>query len=226
MARPPVAAGTLVIWGDIACPWATLAVFRLHRIRARLDLQARVRFDLRAFCLELVNGRPTPKSVLDSEVPVVAALEPDAGWRMWQAPESQYPVSTFTALAAVEAAKAQGLPASERLDLALRRALFSESRCISILPIVEEVAGAADLDVAALRQELSSGRPFTAVLRQHSERDSWGVTGSPHLFLPDGHSVFNPGIEDRAVGDDREHFVVVDSDDPSVYTDLLRRAAG
>ena len=52
-----------------------------------------------------------------------------------------------------------------------------------------------------------------------------GVEGSPHLFLPDGTDVHNPGIEMHWMGDHGKGFPHIDADDPSVYDDLIRRAA-
>src|SRR5437588_6355376 len=127
-----VAPGTIAVFADIACPWAHLAVHRLHTTRHRLGLEVRVQFDLRAYPLEVSNARPTPKRILDAEIPVVGALDPWAGWQVWQRDDFTYPVSSLLALEAVQAAKEQGLPVSEGLDLALRRALFAESRCISL----------------------------------------------------------------------------------------------
>lgn len=49
---------------------------RLHRVRDELGLGDSVRFDHRVFPLELVNGRPTPRSTLDAEIPVAGALAP------------------------------------------------------------------------------------------------------------------------------------------------------
>lgn len=135
-----VAAGTLVVYSDIACPWSHAAVYRLHETRRRLRLEGRVAFDHRAFPLELVNSRPTPRLELDAEIPVAGALAPRAGWQLWQAPASQYPVTTLPALEAVQAAKGQGLRASEELDRGLRRAFFGESRCISMRHVILEVA--------------------------------------------------------------------------------------
>jgi hypothetical protein len=80
-----------------------VAVHRLHETRERLGLVDAVQFDHRAFPLELFNEQPTPKSTLDAEVPVTAALEPDAGWRAWSSPIEEYPVSTLLALEAAEA---------------------------------------------------------------------------------------------------------------------------
>ncbi|HEY3239007.1 MAG TPA: dithiol-disulfide isomerase, partial [Acidimicrobiia bacterium] len=72
----PVTAGTIVFWSDIACPWATAAVHHLHATRARLGLEGAVTLDHRAFPLELLNSRPTPKAIVDAEVPVVGAIAP------------------------------------------------------------------------------------------------------------------------------------------------------
>jgi hypothetical protein len=48
---------------------------------------------MRAFPLELLNSQPTPKHTLDAEIPVVGALEPEAGWQEWQGPEHEYPAT-------------------------------------------------------------------------------------------------------------------------------------
>src|SRR5687768_6935394 len=142
-----VAPNTVVLFSDIGCPWAHLAVHRLHEMRSRLGLDDAVRIDHRAFPLELLNGRPTPKPVLDAEIPVVGALGPDAGWQVWQGPEHEYPSTTMPALEAVQAVKElDGLEASERLDRALRVAFFGQSRCISIAPVILEVAEQCGLD--------------------------------------------------------------------------------
>src|SRR5918992_5595439 len=96
-----VEAGTIVIYGDIACPWATLAVHRLHETRKRLGLDDQLRLDLRAFALEIVNERRTPWRILQAEVPVAGALEPDAGWQVWQGDLGTWPLTMLPALEAV-----------------------------------------------------------------------------------------------------------------------------
>lgn len=221
-----VAPRTVVVWSDLSCPWAHAAVSRLWRTRAELGLDDQVRFDHRAFPLELFNERPTAKPVNDVEVPVVGAAEPDAGWQVWQRPAHEYPVTTLLALEAVQAAKEQGLAASEELDRALRRAFFAESRCISLRSVVLDVAAACDaVDVDALRKVLDDGRARRRVIDGFEAAHDLGVNGSPHLFLPDGTDAHNPGIEMHWEGEHGEGFPVIDADDPSVYHDLLRRAA-
>ena len=216
--------GTIVLFSDIACPWAHLAVHRLRTTRSRLGLERRIAIVHRAFPLELLDERPTPKRVLDAEIPVAGRLDPDAGWRMWMRPDAEWPVTTLPALEAVRSAGSQSPDAAEELDHRLRRALFAESRCISMRHVILEVAGGCSrLDVAALARDLDEGRARRLVMDDlDMARES--VQGSPHLFLPDGSSALNPGIRLHWEGEHDGGFPVVDSDDPGVYEDLLRRA--
>ncbi|MFN2587135.1 MAG: DsbA family protein [Actinomycetota bacterium] len=226
MAVIDVPAGRIVVFADIACPWAHVAVHRLHETRARLGLGGRVAFDVHAFPLEVVNRRPTPKKVLDAEIPVTGALAPGAGWQMWQRPDHEYPVTTLPALAAVHAAKEQGLEVAERLDRALRRAFFGESRNVSMRHEILDVASAVPgLDVDALRRALDDGRARRLLAADFDLARTDAVAGSPHVFLPHGEGFHNPGIEMHWEGEHGEGFPVVDKDDPAVYDRLLEAAA-
>ncbi|MDP8928122.1 MAG: DsbA family protein [Actinomycetota bacterium] len=219
--------GTIVVYSDIGCPWAHVAVARLLATRRRLGLDDQVALDHRAFPLELHNRQPTPWRVLAAEIPVVGGIAPEAGWRMWQAEPWTWPVTTLPALEAVQAAKEQGLPASERLDRALRVALFRDSLCVSLRHVVLEVAADTDgVDKSKLRDALDDGRAHRAVIEQFETSRSQQVDGSPHLFLPDGTDVANPGVEMHWEGEHGRGFPVVDSDDPGVYERILERAAG
>lgn len=220
-----ISPGTIVLWSDVSCPWATLAVHRLHRERARLGLEGQVVIDHRAFPLELVNGRCTPRRILGAEVPVVGALAPEFGWKVWQAPEAEWPVTTLPALEAVQATKAQGPAASEALDLALRRAFFVESRCIAMRHVVLDVAASVpEIDADQLAAALDDGRARHCVVEQWRAATDGPVKGSPHLFFPDGSDVANPGITMHWEGEHGSGFPVVDADDASIYESLLRRA--
>lgn len=220
--------GTIVVWSDLACPWAHVAVHRLHQARRALDLEGAVRFDHRAFVLEIANSRPTPKRVLEAEIPVAGGLEPGAGWQVWQDDPSRWPVTTLLPMEAVQAAKDQGLPASEELDRALRVAFFGRSLCISLRSVILDVAAECEsVDVDRLQLALDDGRARRAVMAQHATATApgSGVDGSPHLFLPDGTGVHNPGIDLRWEGEHGRGFPVIVDDRPEVYTDLLQRAA-
>jgi predicted DsbA family dithiol-disulfide isomerase len=207
-----VAPGTIVVFGDIACPWATLAVERFHRSRDRLG--ADVTLVHRAFPLELVNGRATPKPTLDAEVEVLRAVEPGV-FRPWSAEPWEWPVST---LLAMEAVKEGG----QALDRALRLALFRDSRCVSLRTTILEVAAATDgVDAERVATALDDGRHRSAVMRDFDVASTDLVQGSPHVFLPNGTDVHNPGVELHV--DDGTP--VIDADDPAAWDDLVRRAA-
>lgn len=220
-----VAPRTIALFSDIGCPWAHLSVHRLLATRRRMGLESRVSVDHRAFPLEVYNRRPTPKRILDAEVAVVAGLEPDAGWEMWQDEEQAYPVTTLLALEAVQAAKEQGLRASEELDYALRVAFFGQSQCISLRHVILEVAEkCGGVDAEALRDALDHGRARRALFEQAVQAEREQVQGSPHLFLTDATDVHNPGIEVHWTADKGKGAPVVTRDEPEVYEDIIRRA--
>ncbi|MGZ8512084.1 MAG: DsbA family oxidoreductase [Candidatus Limnocylindria bacterium] len=221
-----VAPGTIAIWSDPTCPWSHVAVWRLWDARRRLGLEERVRFDHRAFPLELFNNEPTPYPMIAAQAGACASLAPRAGWQTWQAPLSEWPVTTLLPLEAVQAAKEQSLAASEELDRALRVAFFAESRCISLRHVILAVASSCDgLDVAALADALDSGRARRAILDDWRTAGRGVVRGSPHLFMADGTDAHNPGVTFHWEADEGVGFPVIDADDPTVHDALLRRSA-
>ena len=216
--------GRIVVYSDIGCPWAHLAVFRLHRARSMLGLEKEVVLEHRSFPLELFNERPTPRKTLDAEIPVAGALEPDAGWQVWRKPDYQYPVTMLPALEAVHAARAQSDGAGEELDRALRVAFFGRSETVSMRHVILSVAGSCDsVDVDELATALDDGRFRRALMDDYENAQSAEVQGSPHVFVP-GENAHNPGIEMHWEGEHGGGFPVIDKDDPSVYEDLVERA--
>jgi predicted DsbA family dithiol-disulfide isomerase len=222
-----VAPGTIVIFSDIGCPWAHVAVWRLHDARRRLALEGRVAFDQRVFPLELFNSQPTPRDELEVEWDACAALAPRAGWQAWSAPDWAWPATMLPPMEAVQAAKEQGLAASEQLDRGLRRAFWGESRCVSLRHVILEVASECDgLDLERLADAFDSGRARAALFEQYDLAKTDAVDGSPHLFLADGTSVQNPGIEAAwDQGSDGFWRPTIVHDDPGVYIELVRAAA-
>jgi predicted DsbA family dithiol-disulfide isomerase len=223
-----VAPGTLAIWSDLGCPWSHAVVWRLHDARRRLGLEGRVAFDHHAFPLELFNSEPTPRWHIDVEAPVVRRLAPNAGWQPWSAPDSTWPVTLLPAMEAVQAAKLQSPAAAERLDRGLRRALFGESRCISLRHVILEVANETDaVDVAALATALDDGRARPLLMADWAVARTDEVRGSAHVFAPDGTNDQNPGIEIGWAADGGPWGRYwIERDDPAAIDDLVRRAAG
>jgi len=217
--------GVITVFTDIWCPFAHLAIHRLHTARDRLGRTDQVQFDLRAFPLELLNGAPSPRTGTDSEV-ALGQYEPAAGWQLWQAKDYLFPSTTLPALEAVIAAKAQGFTAAEQLDRALRRAFWAESRCVSNRKVIMDAAASTGVvDTVALAEALDDGRARSALSADAVISATERVTCSPHLFLPDGTDHANPGIEVRWEGDYGVGWPVVLHNDPSVFDDLLKRAA-
>ena len=129
-------------------------------------------------------------------------------------------------LEAVQAAKAMGLRASEDLGRALRYAFFAESRTISLVPVILDVAKrCASVDVEVLAEALDDGRARAMVVEQRETAERIGVKGSPHVYVPDGTDLANPGVDKHWEGDEGEGFPVIDGYDSTVYEDLIRRAA-
>ncbi len=217
---------TIIIYSDLWCSFAHLAVHRLHTTRHRLGLDTTVSFDHRAYPLELLNGSSSPRAGTDSEVAAIGRLDPDAGWRLWQAPDWAYPSTSLPALEAVQAAKEQGLPASEALDLGLRRAFWTQSRNISLRPDILAVATETKVvDADALADALDDGRARRQLMDQYHIARTGAVTCSPHLFLPDGTNHPNPGIGVYYTGEYGIGYPIATTDEPAVYNDLLSRAA-
>ena len=226
--HPPVAPGTLVMYADVACPWATLAVERFWQARERAGSQ--VLLDVRCFPLELINAEPTPKGNLDRELGAIAAAERAMGWLPWQKEDWAWPGTVLLALEAVQAAKQEavgGLAASGELDRALRRAMYVDSRPIGLhTEIVAIARSCRSVDADALEELLVRGAARASVFEQERDRERYGVKGSPHVFLADGTDVHNPGIELGSTAGGGKGWIVIRKDDPTVWDDLVRRAAG
>jgi predicted DsbA family dithiol-disulfide isomerase len=229
-ASPPavdVAPGTIVIYSDIGCPWAHIAVWRLNDARRRMRLTDAVRFDHRVFPLELFNSQPTPRDELEAELDACMDIEPRAGWQRWSAPDWAYPVTMLPPMEAVQAAKEQSLEAQEELDIGLRRAFWAESRCVSLRHVILEVARDCEhVDLVQLADAMDSGRARHAIFEQWEIAKTDAVQGSPHLFLADGWNAENPGLQmNWSQRDDGQWAPSLVSDDRDVYLGLVRRAA-
>lgn len=225
--RPiPVEPGTIVVFSDLTCPFAHIAIHRLFTARDRLGLGAAVRIVHRCFPIELLNATPGTRHGSDSEIPVLGQLEPDAGWQLWQGADYHYPNTVLPAFEAVQAAQAQSLDVSERFDRALRRAFWAESRPIQHHHELVAIARTVDgLDVDQLEHALRHGTHRHAIFDDLDVVRTGAVSLSPHVFLPDGTDVANPGLAVRWHGEWAKGFPVVERDDPSVYDELLTRAS-
>jgi predicted DsbA family dithiol-disulfide isomerase len=224
--QPPVAPGVIRVHSDIACPWSHLFIHRLRRHQEQLGLEGDLRIEHRAVPLELINGRAGPIRWVEAEVEALREVEPDAGWATFTGEASEYPVTSLPALVAVQAAQDPAVGRAEALDAALRRAYFAEWRCLSLYPVVLDVAAeVGGVDVSALEVAIRSGHPQAEVWRQLDEFRELGLQGSPQVLLSDGTSIHNPGISFHwDGGEPGRGRVVVDEDDPAAVARLVEQA--
>jgi predicted DsbA family dithiol-disulfide isomerase len=226
--KPDVMPGTVQVWSDLLCPFAHVAVHRLWRARERLGLSERVGFDHHIFPLELFNG-PHPRRGTDTEAVGLGQVAPDAGFRVWTGADDLYPHTVLLAAEAVLAAKSQSVRAGEYLDRALRQAFWFRSLSIShrqvILEVADEVDADANLDVTKLAAALDEGTHRKSLTNDYAIGQGDQVSGSPHLFLPDGTDEHNPGMTVHWEGPWAAGYPIVDTDEPAIYDDILRRAA-
>lgn len=214
--------GALVFRSDVLCPWATVALIRLRRARAELGLgELTLPIVHLAHSIELRFGAPIPRRIVDAEVVLCAAAEPEFGWSPWFGPLDEFPISSLLALEAVQAARIQSETAAEQLDLELRRAFFARSRSITMRHEVLAAARSCDLDADGLGEVLDSGVARPAVLRQSREGHCSGV-----VVLPEGSEHCNPGVRTDWIGTKLPQVVPrVLTDDPSLVRELVATAA-
>jgi predicted DsbA family dithiol-disulfide isomerase len=87
-----------------------------------------------------------------------------------------------------------GPEVADRFDEVARRAFFLDRRDLSIRPTLVSLAGEAGLDRDEFERAFDGGGHRRSVVADWQEGRRRRVEGSPHAFLPDGSSVFNPGI--------------------------------
>ncbi len=133
---------TIEVFADIWCPFTHVGLRAIQEQRARSG-RTDVAIWVRAWPLELVNGAPLDPTV---------TWEHAADLRDEVAPElfrhldvDRFPSSTLDALALANRAYRSGLQVGERMNFALRDALFEEGRDISDRVVLESLA--SDLGV-------------------------------------------------------------------------------
>ena len=196
-----------------------------RRPRRAAGLDDKLIVDRQLFLLEDVKQMAFNTKIFELEKPVIGALAEELEFNGWQKDPSEYPVTSLPANEAVHAAKMQSAAAAEELDMALRLAFWRDSRCISMRHEILDIAhGCSTVDVDVLREAIDDGRARGGMLRTYfTHRDR--IQGNPHFFLADGGDIHNPGITFHQSGQPGAGFIVLDFDDPTVYTKLVERAA-
>jgi predicted DsbA family dithiol-disulfide isomerase len=189
----------LDVWSDLHCPWALLCVHRLRTARAELGL-TEVVINPRAWPLEWVNERGTPRDIVATETIVLHAEEPALFSRY---DDPSWPSTFLPAFELVAAARRVGGPrAAEEVDYALRLAFFRDGIDVSIehgLRHALALAASHDpgIDTEAILRTWYR-EPVRADVRADFELSrTLPIQGSPQLFLPSGVTLHNPGLTDH-----------------------------
>ena len=157
-------------------------------------------FAPRAWPLEWVNRRGTPRNIVTVEAAVLAEHEPE----LFNAYVNESWPSTFLpAFEMVAAAnRVGGLRAAENVDYALRLAFFRDGVDVSIRDGLEQSLAVADglgedLDVQSVMDEWLRGNPRADVAADYAASTAVSIQGSPQVIWMDGTSSHNPGMTDH-----------------------------
>ena len=186
------------VFADVLCPFTHVGLHTLIDRRAERGL-SEPRLRIRAWPLELVNGRPLDAHHIAAEITALrATVRPDlfAGFSI-----ETFPDTSMTAFALSAAADRTGDPALiENVGMALRNAVFEAGVNVGDADAVAALADSFDL------QPLDAAAAEAAVRADWDEGTARGVVGSPHFFTADGGSWFCPGLDISR--DSRGDFVI------------------
>jgi predicted DsbA family dithiol-disulfide isomerase len=178
---------TIEVFADVCCPFSHVGLRRLVSYRDAHG--ADVRFRVRAWPLELVNGEPLGAAMVAEEIEALREqVAPDL-FRGFD-PEN-FPSTSLPAFELVAAAYRRDVSAGEEASLLVRDALFEEGRDIADPEELRRLAYL--LDVPADDAMAGSARADWMEGRRR------GVMGSPHFFVA-GRSFFCPTLRIERVG--------------------------
>lgn len=188
----------LAMYADLACPYAYVSAYRLRKLRAQEHDPISIVH--KSLALEYVNREPTPKALLEAELPYLVREEPDLPYQPWQRPESEWPVTMWPAFEAVKCAERQSLDLADALDWTLRVAFFAQSRCIALRHVLFELAEQVGLDMPHFADDFDRGVTKYQVLQEAQEGwERLHVAGSPTFVLPSGKQISDVGLPDISV---------------------------
>ena len=189
---------TVEVFADVLCPFTHVGLHSLLDRRSERGLDA-PRLRIRAWPLELVNGRPLDPHHIEAEIVALrASIRPDlfAGFSV-----ETFPTTSMTAFALSAAADRTGDPAvSEAVGMALRDALFEEGLDIGRPDVVAQIASGFGLE------PLDAEDTAAAVRADWDEGKARGVVGSPHFFTGETGGWFCPAL--AISRDDVGNFIV------------------
>lgn len=171
------------VFADVGCPFTHVGLKRFVAKRDELGRDDVVLF-VRAWPLEIVNGRPLDPDFIAEEIDDLRAqLVPDTfvGFRV-----DAFPSTCLPAFALSAAAASLDPQVGEAVALELRDRLFERGEDIADAAVLAEVAEGHGVTFDADDR--------TAVRADHAEGKERGVIGSPHFFTPAG-GFFCPALD-------------------------------
>lgn len=184
----------LEVFADVACPFAHAS---LRALRARRQAAGRedVVLHVRAWPLELVNGRPLdPKATADH----VADLRDQIDKEMFSGFDAAHqPATSLPALALTAAAYRADARTGEAISFALRDALFERGLDIADPNVLDDLSAPHDIPAVTETDRAS-------VLADWEEGRRRGVKGSPHFFCGE-EDAFCPSLDIEKAGDGHLH---------------------
>ena len=176
---------TVEVFADILCPFTHVGLHTLIDRRAERGLDE-PHLRIRAWPLELINGKPLDPDHIDAEITALRGSgRPDLfkGFSV-----EAFPKTSMTAFALTAAADRTGdAVLSETVGMALRDAVFEHGLDIGRPEVVAAIAARFSLD------PLDADTTESAVRADWDEGRARGVIGSPHFFTGEA-SWFCPGL--------------------------------
>jgi predicted DsbA family dithiol-disulfide isomerase len=202
---------TVEVFADVLCPFTHAGLHTLIDRRTALG-HTEPRLRIRAWPLELINGKPLDPHHIGAEITALrASVRPDlfTGFSV-----DTFPATSMAAFALTAAADRTGDPALvEQVGMALRDAVFEQGLDIGQPEIVASIANSFDLKPLAAEETLR------AVHADWEEGRDRGVIGSPHFFTGEGESRFCPVLDISR--DDVGNFVIAWKRGTEAFIDSL-----
>ncbi|MBX7433582.1 DsbA family protein [Mycobacterium sp. Y57] len=199
------------VFADVLCPFTHAGLHTLIDRRAALG-HTEPRLRIRAWPLELINGKPLDAHHIGVEVAALrASVRPDlfTGFSV-----DSFPRTSMTAFALAAAANRSGDPVlSEEVGLALRDAVFEKGLDIGRPEVVAPIAARFGLE------PLDAEAASAAVHADWEEGRARGVIGSPHFFTDDLEGRFCPVLDISR--DDVGNFVIAWKQGTEAFVDSI-----
>jgi predicted DsbA family dithiol-disulfide isomerase len=181
--RPANGPLELIFYHDVLCSWCYLADARFDYLRD--EYGESIRFRLRPYPLRPDAQLPSKKQCAAlarnfrrlAKEPEGALVKAD----LWTGHDP--PSSSIPALAALEAALAQGPALQRELLVAMRRAAFHDGINVARRDVQVELASQVGLDVSRFLDQLDNPRLEHEVVLAVEEAEALGIHGVPALVI-------------------------------------------